>query len=255
MILMPLVLAILSQEPQTILALAPELRPADQNQGPNQQRPVRLLRVIKQRDSGSDLFQVSYDYDFRGRRTVYIKNLGVMPASGQLSYLTTDPILDFKESADGVSLATVSVEETNISMAADSTELPREADFSKGLVDGPTMPLENIASAIVEVVQRHFPSGYRPNQVGDVLHYVTTYRTLPIRNSNLRSQIAVDVSQPYLTVGDRARLRVQVAIRDRPRLSDTWRYGDNRNQSTIEAGNALVAQIVEQLRAFAGEKR
>ncbi|HWW76085.1 MAG TPA: hypothetical protein VNZ44_11835 [Pyrinomonadaceae bacterium] len=211
--------------------------------------------IEKSTPEGKVVYDVAYAYEFKGRGAVYVKGLGTVPAKGKFSYLTSDQQLEFKESAEGLTLATVRLEETVRTMGGDSTDIPKESDFPQAFRSSTWSPPATFAESAVKILQKYFPSGYSPRQAGQLNFYVTTYRSLQVPSLNLRSQIAVIVSQPYDAVTDRFTYRVQFVARDRPKLSDTWRYGDDRDQQTITAAQQFVDKLIQELTPTGGQPR
>ena len=82
--------------------------------------------------------QIAYDFNFEGRRTVYIDGgPGVVPANGTLSYLTRSLHLDFLDSPGGKPIVTVPLKVTFVP-AGDQNEalLPKEDGFPSAGQDG-----------------------------------------------------------------------------------------------------------------------
>ncbi len=205
------------------------------------------------------VYQISYSYEFKGRSSIYVKGLGTVPAKGQFSYMASEPRLEFKKSATGQVIAVVQLEETFRSQGSDSTEFPEESRFPTFFRSNTWTPPATFPLAAVNVIQKYFPSGYNARQTGQVNYLVTTYRNLQVPNpnndsiiQNLRSQIAIIVSQPYDPAGNKFTYHIQFVARDRPRLSTTWRYGDDRNAATISAAQAFIDRLIAELGATGG---
>jgi len=215
-------------------------------QGPNYK--VEVLSVTtKSTPQNKVVYLVTYSYEFKGRTSVYVNALGTVPAKGKFSYMSFEPSLEFRESASGPIIVNLPLEETIIGMGSDSTDLPKESEFPQAFRSDRWTPLATFPEAAVKVIQKYFPSGYAARQNGPVNYYITTYRNLPVQNRQLRSQVAVIVSQPYDTSGNSFRYRVQFIARDRPRLSNDWRYGDDRDQETITTAETFINQLVTEL--------
>jgi hypothetical protein len=216
---------------------------------------VKVTKVIERTTPENRVvYQISYDYEFKGRTTVYVKGIGVVPAKGQFSYMTSEAQLEFRESMTGPVITTVQLEETIRTQGSDSTEFPEESKFPNFFRSGTWTQPATFPIATVKVIQKYFPSGYTARQTGQVNSFITTYRNLQVPNpnndvniTNLRSQIALVVSQPYDPSGNGFTYRIQFVARDRPRLSTTWRYGDERNGATITAAQVFVDAVIAEL--------
>lgn len=207
------------------------------------------------------VYQITYSYEFKGRSSVYVKGIGSVPPKGEFSYMTSEPLLEFRESAAGAVITVVQLEETIRTMGSDSTEFPEESRFPAFFRSGSWTPPTTFPGAASSVIQKYFPSGYNARQTGQVSYLVTTYRNLEIPNpgsdvaiQNLRSQIAIILSQPYDSAGNRFNYHIQFVARDRPRMSSTWRYGDDRNSATITAAQEFINKLVTEMNAAGGTR-
>ncbi|HKO99574.1 MAG TPA: hypothetical protein VJU86_21525 [Pyrinomonadaceae bacterium] len=221
---------------------------------------VNVTKVIeKTTPENTIVYQISYDYDFKGRTTVHVKGIGIVPAKGQFSYMTSEPQLEVRESADGPVIAMVQLEETIRTQGSDSTEFPEESKFPTFFRSGSWNAPATFPGAAIKVIQKYFPSGYNPRQTGQVNYYVTTYRNLQVPNpnndsaiQNLRSQVAIVVSQPYDQTTNQFTYRIQFIARDRPRMSTTWRYGSDRHRATEMAAQQFIDALIGELGASGG---
>jgi hypothetical protein len=196
---------------------------------------------------GKAIYQISYTYEFKGRDSIYIRGLGTVPSNGAFSYMVSELYLEFRDPINGSIIANVHLEETARSLGADSTDMPKETDFPLSFRSDAWSPSITFPGVATRIIQRYFPSGYKSQQSGEVNYYLTTYRNLQVTDQNLRSQIAVNISQPYDIAGETFNFRIQFVTRDRPRLSDTWRYGDERNRLTIIAAEKFIDRLIEEL--------
>jgi hypothetical protein len=229
--------------------------------GPN--HSVNVTKGIERTTAENTIvYQISYNYEFKGRTTVYIKGLGFVPSKGQFSYMSSEAQLEFRESETGPVIATVQLEETIRSQGSDSTEFPEESKFPSFFRSSSWSPPATFPVAAVKIIQKYFPSGHTARQSGSVNSFITTYRNLQIPNpnndvniQNLRSQIAVIVSQPYDPSVNGFIYHIQVVARDRPKLSTTWRYGDNRNAKTISTAEEFVNTLISELGTAGGTQQ
>jgi hypothetical protein len=209
---------------------------------------VRASSVIEKGISnGITAYEVTYSYEFTGRSNVYITGIGISEPKGSLSYIIFEPAIEFRDSSLGVVLARLPLKETGTTMGEDSTDLPKESDFSEnarsGIWTGPGL----FSPKAINVIQKYFPLGYAARNKNATDYYITTYRGLEIPDVQLRSQIALIVSHPYNKTDKQFSYHVQFVARDKPRMSSTYRYGDDRSQETIEAAAAFVSQVISEL--------
>lgn len=213
---------------------------------------VRASSVIEKGIfNGTATYEVTYSYEFTERSNVYITGIGVSEPKGSLSYIVFDPAIEFRDSSQGVVLARLPLKETGRAMGEDSTDLPKESDFSEnarsGIWTGPGL----FSPTAINVIQKYFPLGYAARNKNAMDYYITTYRGLEIPDVQLRSQIALIVSHPYNKTDKEFSYHVQFVARDKPRMSSTYRYGDDRSQETIAAAAAFVSQMISE---FSGRK-
>lgn len=230
-------------------------------QGPNYS--VNVSKVVERTTpENTVVYQISYSYEFKGRSAVYVKGLGTVPAKGQFSYMVPEPQLEFRESATGPVIATVQLEETFRTQGSESTEFPEEAKFPAFFRSDIWSPPATFPAAAIKVINKYFPSGHNSKQTGQLNYYITTFRNLLVPNPNndsnirnLRSQIAIILSQPYDSANDRFTYHIQFVARDRPRMSTTWRYGDDRSQATITAAQEFINGLIGELATTGGTRK
>lgn len=217
---------------------------------------VRVKSVIA-RSAPEDrvIYEVTYGYSFKGRNTVYIKGLGIVPPKkDEVNYLTFDQQIEFLESPGGPLIVTVPLQETTDTQGGQSADLPRETDFSPAFRSEVWSVPAVFHDSAARIIQKHFPFGYEVRQNDGVNSYTTTYRKLAVPHKNLRSQISVRVSHPFDATERKFIYRIYFVARDQPRMSTEWRYGDDRNELTKEAATAFIEALIEEFRD-AGERQ
>jgi hypothetical protein len=230
-------------------------------QGPNYS--VNVSKVLERTTAENTVvYQISYSYDFKERKSVYVKGLGTVLPKGQFSYMVPEPLLEFRESLSGPVITTVQLEETFRTQGGESTEFLDEKKFPTFFRSDIWSPPATFPLAAIKVVNKYFPSGHNSTQDGQLNKYITTFRNLQVPNpkndreiTNLRSQIAIILSQPYDPAQDRFTYRIQYLARDRPRMSTTWRYGDDRNKATIESAQGFLNTLIAELNAGKGAQK
>lgn len=201
-------------------------------------------------DGGKVLYEIKYRYEFGGLESVYVTGLGIVPAKrDEVTYLTEEKKLEFRESAGGEVLVTVPLRVTVATQGGGGPELPQENLFSEAALSGAWGQRNSFSDHAHGILQRYFSFGIQAYQRGAVSYYLTTYRTLSIPGGNLRGQVAVMVSQPYSAGGGGTGYRVQYVVRDRPRLSNTWRYGGEVSENTKTVAAAFIKTLVAELGA------
>lgn len=207
---------------------------------------VSITRSLARTEGEVTTHQVSFSYDFPGHEQVAITGIGVVGGRGKVrNYLTTAAKLEFRDAVTGKDLGQKEITDTIVAMGNDGADLPRENDFPSayrtGLVSG-----DLFATRVLDVIQRYFPSGFSAVQAGDVHQYTSMYRSLNVPKATVRAEVAVLVTQPHAEGGGR-RFRVRHVVRDRPRLSKKWRYGDDREPETLATSQQFVDQVVSDL--------
>ena len=197
---------------------------------------------------------MTYEYEFTGRSSVYIAGIGSAEAKGSLSYIVFEPAIEFRDSQHGNVLARLPLTETARTMGDDSTELPKESEFSENARSGTWKGPGMFSSAAINVIQKYFPLGYAARNKNDMDYYITSYRGLEVPDVQLRSQIALVVSHPYDKTNKQFSYHVQFVARDKPRMSSTYRYGDDRSQKTLAAAAAFVSTLMTELDRKAGKQ-
>ena len=192
------------------------------------------------------LYEVTFSYDFPGISEVVIEGLGTVRGTGEVKrMLTPQQSLRFRTRDSGALLATKTIDINAIAMGVGTVEMPGEQDYPDVHRSG-ALRDQAAASFLLDVVQKYFPSGFRPTQRGEVIQYNTTYRGLSLKSSQNRAEVAVVISQPHDEQGVK-RFHLRYLVRDKPRLSDTWRYGDDRSSESIREGEIFIGRLIDEL--------
>jgi hypothetical protein len=210
---------------------------------------VEIKSVIDRSPVGGDkvLYEIRYRYEFGGLESVFVAGLGVVPAKrDEVTYLTEEKKLEFRKSAVGEVLVSVPLHVTAATQSGGGPELPPESQFSEAALGGVWSRPSSFSDHAYGVIQKYFTSGVGAYQRGDVSYYISTYRTLSIPGGTVRGQVAVMVSQPYTADGGTG-YRVQYVVRDKPRLSNTWRYGGDVSEQTRTVVTDFIRSLVAEL--------
>ncbi len=205
---------------------------------------VRAFDVIRKgAPNAKPLYEFNYDYNFGNRSDIYITGLGLAPARGHFHYMGSEPVLEFKASHFGSTLAYVPL--TTTATRSDSPEIPDISQFTELARTGQWSGTAQFPTVAAAVIQKYFQLGYLPRQLGTVNYYVTSYRDLELPDGQLRGQIALAISQPYGSSGDRFEYHVQYRARDRARLSSSERYDRDANPATLTAAEKFLNQFMD----------
>lgn len=218
---------------------------------------VRVKSVIARSVHGNKVvYEITYKYSFRGRDSVYIKGLGIVPSQrDEVNYLTFDQQLEFWESAGGPMIVAVPLQETTNTQSGESLDLPQETEFPQAFRSETWARPSVFHESATSVIQKYFIHGYVARQNNRINYYITEYRSLPVSHRNLRSQIAVMVSHPYDAMAKRFTYRIQFIARDRPRMSNEWRYSGDRSEDTMIAAAGFIDRFVEEIRNAGRDKQ
>lgn len=213
---------------------------------------VNVSKVISanpKSSSADDVMSITYSFDFKGRDTVYVKNVGLVPAKGDLSYLLTDRLLEFRESADGPTIVNVPIQTTGYTPpSVRGPELPKESEFPTAVRTGVSArPPAAFQPRAVEVINKHFLAGFFPRENNKIIYNITTYRGLGGLPRNTQGEVAVMVSHPYDPAADRVTFRVQYIVRERRALSGF--RSDGIDLTTRTAAEAFIALLIDELKS------
>ena len=200
--------------------------------------------------SGRPLRRVEYAYEFRGRRYVYIRGLGMVDAKGDLKYWTPDSAVEFRQAPYGNPIVTVPLEETIAFGGPPRFDIPAESDFFPVMREGRWMYRDSTSSfhdTAVAVLGKYFPSGYVANQRDTVDYYMTQYRRLEgLRDDNLIGEVSVLISHPIMAEKGNITFHLQYAARESRAKSSTYRQA---SQDVITAAEGLVQKVMSDLQA------
>jgi hypothetical protein len=209
---------------------------------------VKILGVIEKTTSGGKVIrEVSVSYDFKDASNVRFVGLGLVPAKNSYTYLTSSSEIKFLSKDLNQVIYTAPLVITAEPMGAEAVDLPKESDFPPQFRSKYYTPDTLFTEVMLNVVQKYFPSGFLPYQTGPINSCITTYRNLPVPDPNLRGQLALKISQPYDVRSHKLTYRIQFIERDRPRLSDTWRYGTRVSKTTSDASALFIETFLKEL--------
>lgn len=213
------------------------------------------VRSVMNRSSGATVVRdISYTYSFDGHSSVFISGLGLAPASGTFTYLTSQPCLEFRASERGEVLASVRLKPTAVAMGSDSVDVPEQSSLNGPFRELTWTPVTTFPEFARDLFDKYFPLGYETRDANNTHYSVSTFHTLQTSNMQIVSQIAIALSQPYGLNGKSVLYHMQFVIRDRPRLSSTFRYGNDVASETSTAAQAFLSEVVREAKAPGGQK-
>lgn len=206
---------------------------------------VKVLRVIEKTAPDNRIaYDISYDYEFKGRDSVYIKGIGKVSPKGHFEYITYDRVLEFRDLSNSQVLTYVSLQETIVPQSSQAVDPPKESDFPDAFSPGSWNNPSSFPEHAIKAIRGKFVAGFIPVEHDNILGYITTYRTLTVSDPQVKSQISILVLHPYDVATGKFTFRVKYVARDRPRLSDTWRYKDDISSLTKDAAEAFITEMI-----------
>ena len=129
-----------------------------------QQSSVKVdANVLTFRATNNELvYRISCSYAFVDRRTVFIDNLGLVPARGRLSYFSYDSNVVFRESrAERVLLAVSLLGRDVYTSVGLAPDFPDESGFPKSYRSAVWVFSSSFQIITNGVLNKAFPSGYK----------------------------------------------------------------------------------------------
>jgi hypothetical protein len=213
-----------------------------------QQSSVKVDATVSTfRATNNDLvYKISYSYDFVARRTVFIDNVGLVPARGRLAYFSYDSNIIFRESrAERVLLAVSLLGRDVYTSVGPAPDFPDESDFPKSYRSGVWVFSSSFQIITNDVLNKAFPSGYKAYSANNLNYSQTTFtrlRNLPV---NLVGEIAVLVSHPYDVRNKTFEYHIQFLVREKRIQSAKWRY--ESSDETRQAAEAFIDNLIQKL--------
>jgi len=205
---------------------------------------VTMISAVEVPTADGQLYRVSYEYEFPQRRTVFIDGIGVVSARGQLTYLSSDPVIRFLDGFGGRVLHTARIEDPVRVMGGNSSDLPRESEFPEAYRQGRWLGHQPFADATISILDRYFPAGYRAYRRADRQQFLTMFSTLPPVSDRVTARVAVLVSSPADASAHDVVFTLQVSAWER-RSHSEW-----RSELTAESEAAVQKFVTELLAAF-----
>jgi hypothetical protein len=209
--------------------------------------PVKVQHVEEFRtSSGGNFLQVAYDYDFVGKKSIYIRGLGNVPGRGSFDYFTPESSLEFRESIEGPVLLTIPLLPTEVAMGAEHLDFPRPRDFGDFLTGTWKKSEALFKPHMVSVIDKYFIEGKLAMQVDSIDYVITSYRTLPTTDPNLLAYVVVSISRPYDTSRLGFDFHLSYLAREKRKLSDT--PSDKLSKKSKDAVDLFIGTLMTELK-------
>lgn len=212
------------------------------------------LKTIKEglTKTGEIIFAIEFAYDFKDRDKIYIEDLGLIPARGEIEFLTQNPQIEFRESKDGRTLEVLPVDVHSLAEAIEF-DIPQESEFSEESIYGNwESPSESFVIVALKVLSDKFKSGVMPYKKFE-RHYIrTSYTFLKNLPGYLEAKIAVLVSYPHKLNDQSLMFCIQYRAIEKRRRSSIWR--EIISKETNEAKNEFLTNLKSELESVGKRK-
>lgn len=229
--------------PAVLTALLCVIVPASMSMTPY--APVHVKRAVRVKIAKeTPALSIDYSYDFPGMSTVRLRNVGLLPASGTLRYITTDDALVFEDAATGALLTRQPLQETIIVAAPPPLiELARDTDFPAGFRSYRWRSRASLPERTFAVLGKTYH--YRPFEAEGRSFVVTNFATVGDLPKDITAQVAVLLSFPYDRAAGAYDFHVQSLVREGRSHSDDYR--PTANAAVLRAADAFVSRLVDEI--------
>jgi hypothetical protein len=189
---------------------------------------------------------ISYEYSFPGRSTIHIQGLGVVPATGSFSYITTEPQLVFEDAETHAEIANSPLRETVIAAAKPPLDqMPKEEEFSQSLREFAWTSKHSVLVQVTSVISRHFR--YQSRESQGITYLRTTFAPVPLPGTSegVLCRVALLVTIPS-GGASAVRLDVHSMVQEGRSHSDEFRPATDPAMEA--AANAYVDRLVAEIR-------
>jgi hypothetical protein len=179
------------------------------------------------------LYLIKYSYEFKNRDTIFLRNIGELPSKGKFEHIYEGGTLEFLTNKNGETLCKVELKPNKPAAVGGADDTPPDSAFGS-LKASPTSAANN--SQFFERVtnllnQKNFT--YRISNRDGVVTVTSNYRSLDGMPSNLRGEMAVQITFPQQNNGNQFSFYIYYHARQKPRRSESW--------TDLEAGNRGIA--------------
>ena len=202
---------------------------------------IKTQPVLEVNSSQGTFYRVTFEYDFSPRYSVEISGIGVVSASGRLSYLTQAPV-EIRDN-DRSLLHTISIDDPIRLMGSSRLQIPEIDEFPQAALIGQTQHLEKFRQHALVVLMERFPLGILPFQTKKTNQIVTSFHEIGGAVDGLYTSVAVLLSYPNSAEpASEFELRMKVSVR---RSHSGWR--DPSDEDRIDAASLYQKQILTEL--------
>ena len=159
---------------------------------------VDVSEVIALNSSARDGYRIQLSYQFPDRKSVWLREVGYVQASGDLTFVYLEDRLTFRTAKDGEILASVPLQPTSFPQSSHGDEYPPPIGGPEWVLSPPPLTLEMTSQKTVEIALsalREASHGRiartcRPDDEGC---FVTPW-TLVASDENLQAEVSVLVT-------------------------------------------------------------
>lgn len=190
-------------------------------------------------------FSIEYSYNFKGRKTIFIKDVGETPGKGNLKHLYQGQVLEFWSSSAGEVLCKIKLQPNKRPPEGGADDIPASSVFST-FQSSPTSIGSNsdFLTKLTEVLN-NAKFTYRINNQGGVTSVISNYQRLDGLPRNLVGEIAVQISFPQQGNGNQFSFYIYQHARQKPRRSEEWGDISSESQKVL---NDFIASLIQQLK-------
>ncbi len=189
------------------------------------------------------LYEVSYEYKAKGRKTVFIREgPGTVAAEGKFKYFATALNLTFLDAPDGTLLATVPLEITSVPAGRPSETLPGESEFPSAGRNtdwhGSSVEFKPHLNKILDSMGLGYAFCSTENQC-----IITPYKVInfPAQHGE-KGHVAIKITY----IEDNGGLHLRVYAKTQEKLSHgSWLDPDD--EDVPKAADVFVSQLLKQL--------
>lgn len=184
-------------------------------------------------------YKVDFSYRIPGHDLVRLKGVGIVAAVGEMSYITSDPRIEFLDPLTNESLASATVTDPVRLMGGAPFDLPDLRSFSDTYTTGRWVGEAPFLGHALQVLNVSFRYGYRIIQEGTEHYLATTFTEVPGVPKPLTAEVALLIEFSALSDPHDTEFRVRYSARERRSHSD-W-----RTQLTADS-RTFVAKVLQE---------
>ncbi|MEJ0040409.1 MAG: hypothetical protein WDO68_31030 [Gammaproteobacteria bacterium] len=215
----------------------------------NFQVTVDSVRKLQLSDS-QDAFDVTYHYAFKNHDSLVIDGVGLVTPEGGFHYTSKTPQIAFRSAGDDTELVKIFLRPTDATMGSGDAEYVTPDLVAKTARTGVWRPAKTFPDKACNLLQRYYPQGYLLNPDNVTNRYSTGFRPLAVDDPRIRAYIGlmIEFSPPFAANGvTELPFQVRYELRERPRLSNEYRYNDAVSPKAQAAGEAFLNDVMKAL--------